>query len=169
MRTALATVLVLLVAPASALAGGFATVGLNSVPEGTAPGEPWVVDLTVLAHGRSEAPVDGLRPSVEVVKSDGSGRRSFPAKATGKTGVYRASVVFESAGRWSYSIDDGYAATHRYPPVQIGGAAATDAAGSGGGPSLLLALVVAGVAGLAAGLVTRLLQRGSSTGGPVRA
>ncbi len=169
MRTALATVLVLLVAPSSALAGGFATVGLNSVPDGTAPGEPWVVDLTVLAHGRSEAPVPGLRPSVEVVKSDGNGRRSFPAKATGKTGVYRASVVFESAGRWSYSIQDGYAATHRYPPVQIGGAAATDAAGSRDGPGLLLALVVAAIAGLAAGLVTRLLQRDSSAGGPVQA
>ena len=118
MRTALATVLVLLVAPASALAGGWATVGLSSVPDGTAPGEPWVVDLTILQHGRSETPLDGLRPMVHVVKADGSGRRSFAAKPTGRPGVYRASVIFESAGTWRYSVEDGFVGyTHRYPAV----------------------------------------------------
>jgi hypothetical protein len=184
MRSVLVTVVVLLIAAASAFAGGFATVELRSLPDGTAPGEPWVVDMKVLAHGRSEAPVDELSPSVEVVKADGSARRTFPAKPTGQPGVYRARVVFESAGSWRYSIDDGYSAIHSYPPVQVGAgsAPAQPAAspaqpaaspppdeGSSGGPNVLLALSAALLAGLAAGLVTRLLARPSSAGRPAEA
>ncbi|MET0972031.1 MAG: hypothetical protein ABWY95_01280 [Thermoleophilaceae bacterium] len=147
MRTALATVLVLLIAPASALAGGWATVGLSSMPDGTAPGEPWVVDLTILQHGRSETPLDGLQPMVHVVKADGGGRRSFAAKPTGRPAVYPASVIFESAGTWRYSVEDGFVGyTHRYPPVGIGGAAR--ASTSTGGPDTWLAIVAAALAGL---------------------
>src|SRR5687768_2341902 len=106
-RAALIAVVAVLAAPATALAGGFATVGLSSLPNGTAPGEPWVVELTVLAHGRSEAPVDGLEPAVNVIKADGSGRRRFPAEPAEKPGTYRAEVVFDSAGQWHYSVEDG--------------------------------------------------------------
>ena len=42
-------------APATTLGGGWATVGLSSLPNGTPPGEEWVVDLTVLQHGRHSA------------------------------------------------------------------------------------------------------------------
>ena len=58
MRAAAIAILALLVAPAGAQAGGFATVGLSSLPDGTAPGEPWVVELTILGHGQSEAQLD---------------------------------------------------------------------------------------------------------------
>ena len=37
--------------PATALAGGWATVKLSSTPTGAAAGVPWVVNLTVLQHG----------------------------------------------------------------------------------------------------------------------
>jgi len=40
MRAALAAGSALLVLPAIAGAGGFATVGLSSLPDGTAPGKP---------------------------------------------------------------------------------------------------------------------------------
>jgi hypothetical protein len=169
-RIALIAAVATLVCAGSAFAGGFATVGLESLPNGTAPGEPWVAELTVLAHGRAEAPVEGLKPAVNVVKADGSGRRRFPAEPTDEPGVYRAAVTFDSPGLWRYSIEDGYAGwTHRYPPVLIGrsgeepsvapAAPASSGGGSDGGPDLLLALLVALGAGVAAGLVTRLLQR----------
>jgi YtkA-like len=171
-RAALIAAIATLAVPGSALGGGFATVGLDSLPNGTAPGEAWVAELTVLAHGRADAPVEGLKPAVNVVKADGSGRRRFPAQPTDEPGVYRAAVTFDSPGIWRYSIEDGYAGwTHRYPPVRIGGTAAETSAapapaapvssggGSNGGPDLLLALLVALGAGLTAGLLTRLLQR----------
>jgi hypothetical protein len=44
---------VALIAPTTSLAGGWATVGLSSLPDGAQPGEAWVVDLTVLQHGRT--------------------------------------------------------------------------------------------------------------------
>jgi hypothetical protein len=163
MRVALLTALLLLGLPAGAAAGGFATVGLSSLPDDTRAGEPWPVELTVLAHGRSEAPVDGLHPAVIVMRGDGAERRRFAARPTGRPGVYRARVVFGSPGVWEYAVVDGYAGqTHRFPPVRIGDgprAAAPAPTDSGGGPNLGLALLAAAVAGLVAGIATRRLQR----------
>ena len=52
-RAALVVGVALLALPAVAGAGGFATVGLSSLPDGTAPGKPWHVTLTILQHGRT--------------------------------------------------------------------------------------------------------------------
>ena len=151
-------VALLLLAPALASAGGFATAGLSSTPEGIAPGKPWKVDITVLQHGRT--PLDGLTPRVQI--SSGKTAREFAAKPTGKPGVYRAEVVFPRAGRWDYRVLDGFndRLPHTFPSVRIGGGAAAPAAPSpvpapapddggiasgwlwGAGLTLLLALVV---------------------------
>src|SRR5215210_1200668 len=83
-----------LLAPATALAGGWATVGLSSLPDGTRPGEEWVVDVTVLQHGRT--PLEGVRPKVLVKGEAGGPEKSFAADPTERAGVYRARVVFPS-------------------------------------------------------------------------
>ena len=86
-------------APAAALAGGWATVKLSSTPTGAQAGVPWVVDLTVLQHGQT--------PLADVSRRSGSpGRRDALrsyARPTAKTGIYRARVVFPRAGTWSWS------------------------------------------------------------------
>jgi hypothetical protein len=119
-------VALLLLAPALASAGGFATAGLSSTPEGIAPGKPWKVDITVLQHGRT--PLDGLTPRVQI--SSGDAAREFAAKPTGKPGVYRAEVVFPRAGRWDYRVLDGFndQMPHTFPSVRIGDGAAAPAA-----------------------------------------
>lgn len=170
MRAIAIAILALLVAPAAALAGGFATVGLSSLPDGTEPGEPWVVELTVLQHGRAEAPVDGLKPAVLV---NGTGhQRAFRATPTGRPGVYRARVVFPESGIWDYTVEDGFGGMHTYAPVRIGdaGAAAAPAPAlaGGDGPNLMVALLAAAVAGLAAAGLTQLFTR-RARGGPARA
>jgi hypothetical protein len=145
---------VLLVAAPPAHAGGFATVGLSSGPEGTDAGQPWNVDLTVLAHGRT--PVDGIAPVVTI--RNGTTVRSFTAKPAGEPGVYSARVVFPSGGTWRYEVKDGYVdEVHAFPPVEIAGdgaapaAAGTDGGGIaagwllGAGAALLLALGVLAV------------------------
>ena len=135
---ALPLALVLLIAP-EAYAGGWATVGLSSTPAGTEPGKPWPVEITVLQHGVT--PLEGVKPAVIITSGDA--RKTFAAKPTGKPGVYRAEVVFPTAGRWSYAVDDGFITEgmHTFPAVQIGAdtpapapAAATGDDG-GGGPS----------------------------------
>jgi hypothetical protein len=118
-RRLLLVPLALLIAAPPAFGGGFATVGLSSTPAGTAPGEPWNVDLTVLQHGRT--PLDGLTPVVTI--SSGGTTKEFTARPTGEPGVYRASVVFPKAGRWSYEVNDGFVTgvPHTFPAVVIGG------------------------------------------------
>lgn len=116
---------VLVLAPA-ALAGGWATVGLDSTPEGTAPGGTWNVNITVLQHGRT--PLDGVTPTLTIHNGDAT--KTFTAKATGKPGVYRASVTFPTAGKWTYVVNDGFVANqaHSFPPVDIGTNASAPAA-----------------------------------------
>ena len=82
---ALPILAVLALAPA-ALAGGWATVALDSTPDGTAPGQKWDVNITVLQHGRT--PLDGVKPTVTISSGDSS--KTFSATPTGKPGVYRA-------------------------------------------------------------------------------
>jgi len=180
MRAALAAGSALLVLPAVAGAGGFATVGLSSLPDGTTPGKPWHVTLTILQHGRT--PMSSLKPTVRVASADGQTVRTFPAKRAGKAGTYTADVVFPSAGRWSYSVDDGFTQTHFYAPVAIGASAAVPVPGSqsGAGPAgangpvdrdddggnVAAALAVAVVSGLAAALAAFLLVRRRDSGRP---
>ena len=123
----------LLIAPA-AHAGGWATVGLSSTPAGTESGTPWPVEITVLQHGVT--PLEGVKPTVIITRGDA--RKTFAATPTGKPGVYRAKVVFPTAGRWSYAVDDGFISErpHTFPTVQIdAGTSAPATGGDSGGPS----------------------------------
>lgn len=148
------TLLLVLLAAAPAFAGGWATVGLDSTPAGVVPGKSWDVNITVLQHGRT--PLSGLSPIVEI--RSGSVTREFAATPTREPGVYRAAVVFPSAGRWTYRVDDGFMGqVHTYPAVTIAAAHASlppalaaDGGGIAGGwlwgagAVLLLALAVLG-------------------------
>jgi hypothetical protein len=161
MRAKLATVTVAaaLIAPSTALAGGFATVGVSPPPDGLEPGKPWQMELEVLQHGRT--PLDGIKPRVIVT---GNGQREvFEATAAGKPGTYRANVVFPSAGTWSYAVDDDFSQTHTFPPVEIAGGDDTTTASAGvaddGGPNIGLAFAIAAIAGLAAALGITVLRR----------
>ena len=126
MKRLSALIFLLLALPATAHAGGWATVGLSSTPEGTPPGGTWKVDLTVMQHGRT--PLDGVVPAVIV-----DGKR-FMARPTGKAGVYSAEVTFPKAGTYRYTVDDGFGNMfpHEFPPVTIQGESV--AAGDGGMP-----------------------------------
>ena len=144
-----------LAAPTAASGGGFATVGLSSTPAELAPGQPWNVDITVLAHGRT--PVEGAPATVRIRSGDAV--EVFPTRETDKPGVYRASIVFPAAGVWEYEVVDGYTRqVHAFPAVEVGGqpasaaAQAPDAGGGiaagwlwGAGAALVLALAVLAV------------------------
>jgi hypothetical protein len=126
-RWLMATMVAGLLVPAPAIAGGWASVGLSSTPDGTAAGKPWVVDLEVLQHGRT--PLAGVKPTVTIRKPATGATRTFRARPQSKAGIYRASVVFPDAGRWEYIVDDGFSQTNKLGEVSI--AAAGDSAGAG--------------------------------------
>lgn len=127
------------------------------------------MDITVLQHGRT--PLEGVRPSVLVEAANGGAEEAFPARPTERPGVYRARVVFASAGEWTYSVDDDFSQVHQLGRVRIGagGAQATPAAAtprsaasppkSSDGLTLVRALGIAFGAGLLAALFTTVLRR----------
>ena len=101
---ALALLAVLVFAPA-AFAGGWATVGLSSTPAGDAARESrGTSNITVLQHGRT--PLEDVQPTSR--SATATRRRRSPPSRRGKPGVYRASVIFPTAGRWTYEVDDGF-------------------------------------------------------------
>ena len=120
-----------LVCASTALAGGWATVKLSSSPKGLSAGESWVVDITVLQHGLASQPLCCLNPTVTIRKvaaarshSSSAVSKTFRARSTGRIGVYRARVVFPSAGKWRYEVFDGFteyggARTHKFAPVKV--------------------------------------------------
>ena len=112
------------VAVPAASAGGWATVGLSSLPPAGLPAnEDWPVDITVLQHGQT--PLAGVTPIVRIRDDGGAVVKSFTATPTGKTGVYHAVVRFPGSGTFAYEVYDGFvtyggAQTHTFKPVQIG-------------------------------------------------
>jgi hypothetical protein len=169
MRVRLAMAMVALVAfalPAAASAGGFATVGLSSLPDGTAPGKPWHVTLTILQHGRT--PLPNLQPTVTVTSADGATTRTFAARPGRDAGVYTADVAFPAAGVWRYSVNDSFSQIHRFAPVRVGSGAAVTAAAPAptsaaaaepGGANVGAAFAAAAVAGLLAALLAAAVMR----------
>ena len=105
----------------SAATGCWATVGLSSLPKaGHQAGKPWLVTVRVLQHGR--APLADAEPEIRIRK--GTGRvTTFATRATATVGSYRARVVFPTAGRWSFSVYDGFvphcASVHTFKAVTI--------------------------------------------------
>ena len=112
------------VAAPVASAGGWATVGLSSLPpSGLEPNQAWPVDITVLQHGQT--PLAGVIPIVRIRDDGGKVVKSFTATPTGKTGVYHTVVRFPGSGTFTYEVYDGFvtyggAQTHTFKPVQIG-------------------------------------------------
>ncbi len=144
----------------SASAGGFATVGLSSTPDGTEAGQPWHVELTVSSTVRPRSTACYRRLSSATRRATGgSSTRSPPVR---RVSTARPSV-FPTAGTWNYAVDDGFVAEvlHDFPPAEIGApaamtapaAAATTAPTAGGRP-----WGTAIVAGLATGLLVALIS-----------
>ena len=169
-RIGLPVLMLALAWPAAASAGGYATVGLQSLPTDIEPGKPWMAEFTVLAHGRTPF-VEG-RPSVTVSRVDGGAVGTYPARLVNHEGLYRAAVVFPSRGRFEYVIDDGYSPRHTFPPVRIGGdgtepAAARTPAGEDGEPLPPALALAVGAGLLTAWIVLLLLSRRTARGEPV--
>lgn len=153
-RVLLAFVLVALAAPASALAGGWATAGL-SPPEGVGAGETWNAEVKILQHG--ETPLEGVNPTVTIRNAANGTEKTFAAEPTGEPGIYLAKVVFPSEGKWSYSVHDGFtqyggAQTHSFGSISIG-------TGSGGDSLPFFAIIGIGLAAVAAIALIFLLAR----------
>ena len=104
--------------PAAAVGGGYATDGLQSLPTGIEPGEPWKGGSSPCSRTGARRSWTASRPSSSAGRTANSEKP--PARLVNKRGVYRARVVFREAGRFEYVIDDGYSERHTFPPVTVG-------------------------------------------------
>jgi hypothetical protein len=152
-RLLLTLALVALAAPASALAGGWATAGL-APPEGVGAGDTWNADIKILQHGQT--PLAGVIPTLTIRNESTGKEKAFTAKPTDTVGVYRAKVVFPTEGNYSYKVYDGF--------TQYGGAKThsfgTFSVGSGGGSGLpFFAIIGISALALAAVALIYLLAR----------
>lgn len=140
----LATLATALVAAAGASAGGWATVGVEPMPAGIGPGEPWDPEITILQHGQT--PLTDLSPTITITR-DGTGEsRQFVATETDEPGVYTARVVFPEEGSWRIVADSTFGDSRlTFGPVvveQPGGAV------GGSGDEFPVLPLLAGLAGL---------------------
>ena len=106
----------------AAQAGCMATVGLSSMPQpGLKAGDPWVVTIRVLQHGRT--PMPDAKPEVRIRNAKGK-LFVFKARPLARVGSYRARVVFPAAGRYPLGVYDGFpysdcARVHTFKSVLI--------------------------------------------------
>ncbi len=154
-----------LVAASSAQAGGWATVGVAPLPDGTSAGDTWRPDITVLQHG--ETPLGGLTPTLTISEPGGGAERRFTATETDKTGVYTAEVVFPTSGEWFVHVETGWWGEG---DLSFGPVAIDDAPGGIVGadelpfvPTVLVALVLALLVAVAFG--ARRISRPTPAGG----
>jgi hypothetical protein len=142
-RIALATLVAALVVPATAGAGGWATIGFAPLPDDVEPGQPWKPELTILQHGVT--PLDGLSPTITITGAEDA--EVFTATPTGEPGKYVANVVFPSAGSWAIAIDSSFGESRlTYGPVAI--ATRDSLPSTGGGVDFPLVPLLAALAGL---------------------
>lgn len=105
-----------------ARAGCWSTVGISSLPPtGLEAGQPWVVTIRVMQHGRT--PMPNAKPEVRIRNATGK-LFVFKGRKTAKVGSYRARVIFPAAGRYSLGIYDGFpytqcAKVHTFKSVLI--------------------------------------------------
>lgn len=105
-----------------AQAGCWSTVGIDPLPPaGLRAGQPWVVTIRVMQHGRT--PMPDAKPEVRIRNAAGK-LFTFRAKPTATVGSYRARVVFAKAGRYSLGVYDGFpvvecARVHTFKSVLI--------------------------------------------------
>lgn len=98
----LALLAALLAGPAGALAGGWATVTLDSLPAEVRAGEAFEIGFTVRQHG--DKPTNQVEPTVAL--TDPATKQSIYFKATqqGAAGHFVATVTVPAAGAWEWEI-----------------------------------------------------------------
>ena len=92
----------------AANAGGWATVGLSSLPPtGLKAGQPWPVDITVLQHGRT--PLAGVAPVLRIRETTARSSRRSPRHLPERPASTTPSSRSPRSGTYSYEVYDGFA------------------------------------------------------------
>jgi hypothetical protein len=83
------------------LAGGWAVITLDELPNDVRAGQPLTVGFTVRQHGIT--PMDGLEPTI-TARLGFNEKFIVQAEPDGERGHYAATVTFPKEGKWEWSI-----------------------------------------------------------------
>ncbi len=162
MRALLTATLTLLLLPAAAHAGGWASAGVLNQPATVEPGDTWPAQIEILQHGRT--PLEGVTPAV-VLMTPSKELRFTGKPVAGRPGVYEAKVVFpKEAGTYQFKIDDGFtnAVPHTFPPIEVADVRDLGTAtGPDGGGFPYLPVGLTALAALAAAVLLTRRRRGA--------
>lgn len=114
---AVVVVLTALALPAMALAGGWAVVTIDSLPDQIEAGRPVSLGFTVRQHGTH--PADGLRPMLTATNPTSGESLNVAAKPDGVPGHYVATVTLPTTGTWKWTIDPGSFEAVTMPPLRV--------------------------------------------------
>lgn len=109
-RTMLAVgaALLALLVVAPALAGGWAVVTIDRLPQQVHAGERVQIGFSIRQHGRDLVSTDWeghpLKPVLHAQLKDAPSGLSFPARQSGAAGHFVADVTLPTAGAWAWSI-----------------------------------------------------------------
>lgn len=141
------------------LAGGWAVVTLNDLPDHAVVGQPLNIDFAIRQHGKTPWVSDAV--AIQAVQSESSASFSVKAVADPETpGHYTASLNFPKTGRWSWAIRSGlFPDEQPMPDLEVINPVGVSPVNKDGVSIPLLA----GLAGLAATAVIGLVFRRKQT------
>lgn len=113
---AFAVFLVVLLMPTGALAGGWAVITLDELPQAPIAGQPLLVGFTVLQHGQT--PMTDLDPTITLRNPANGDSIVVNAQPDGEPGHYTAELLFPGAGNWNWSIQ-AFTMDQPMPPLVI--------------------------------------------------
>jgi cytochrome c2 len=128
-RRAVGTLLILfglvLATAVPAMAGGWAVITLDSLPQGVAPGAAFNIGFTVRQHGRT--PLSHLDPAPLVqARNESTGEVvQVTASDDGLPGHYSAEIVLPSRGKWRWGIQAFGPGPQPMPPIVVAGGGAS--------------------------------------------
>ena len=79
-------------------------ISMIGAPVAPKVGQAWTATLKVVIDGQ---PADGVGPMIRLVNKAGK-TTYIPSKPTAAAGIYRARIVFPTAGMWRVIIVDRY-------------------------------------------------------------
>jgi hypothetical protein len=93
---------IMLLLPGVALAGGWSVVSLDRVPADVMAREKITIGFRVLQHGQH--PVSGLETHIEATHLESGRQIMFPASEAGTPGHYSATITLPEVGIWEWAV-----------------------------------------------------------------
>jgi len=114
----LGALLILLLLPAAALAGGWVVISLDTLPDQIHAGQPVTLSFMVRQHGRT--PIDGVEPKLTATNRTTGQQIQVAAEPMKELGRFMVTIDFPDEGQWEWSISaEPFPQTATFAPLTV--------------------------------------------------